>query len=471
MKQLLEMLCTAVLLSLGAVAVNAQSLEKPNIVLIMAEDIGNDLACYGHKGVKTPTLDRMAAEGIKYNRFYTNSPICSPSRSSLMMGMYPTSCGAHNHRSTVKPHRDGLHYMTHYLRKAGYACILGTKAINWKNSKLDINLKLNEPIFDKNGTIKLGQPFFQEIQLQVTHRQADSDRWEKLRKTKKNPVKTADVEIPPYLPDTPEVRHDWAVYLDQMEEADNQTQAIIDDLKKQKILDDTIIIWIGDNGRCQIRGKGYLYEDGIRCPLIICGKGIEKGKVVDDLVSGIDLTATILALAGAEQPAFMQGQAFLNNPNYTPQKYIFSARDRWDEIADCSRTLVGKRYKYIYNFMPEVPYDAGQAYLDIIEVRPILPLLRQMYKEGKLTPEQAYFFKPAKEVEQLFDLENDPFELNNLANSPEHQEIRKTLNQELFKKIISTKDLGVHKDDSGKWVRTPEPKGTNRSKQPEKKKK
>jgi len=455
MRKIKSIVAISTLLVLGAFA---QAVDKPNIVLLMAEDIGNDLACYGHKGVKTPTLDRLAAKGIKYTRFYTTSPICSPSRSSIMMGMYQTSCGAHNHRSKVMAQQEGLHYMTHYLRNAGYDCILGTKDIKMKNRKTDINLKLDEPMFDKKGKQKPGRPFFQQIQLQVTHRQHGSNRWEDLRESKENPVKSSEVEIPPYLPDTPEVRHDWAVYLDQIEEADRHTQIIMDGLSKRGLLDNTIIIWMGDNGRCQIRGKGYLYEDGIRCPLIIWGKGIEKGNVVNDLVSGIDLTATILALVGAEKPDYMQGQAFLNNPAYTPKEYVFAARDRWDEIVDCSRALVGERYKYIYNFMPEVPYDAGQNYLDHIEVRPILPLLRKMNEDGTLTPEQAYFFKPQKEVEQLFDLKNDPFELTNLANSPEHQSVKQTLNRELFRKIESTRDLGLKKDASGKWNRVTEAK-------------
>jgi len=436
-----------------ATAIATQSFadaKKPNILFIMAEDIGNDLACYGTQGVKTPTLDRLAAEGIRYTRFYTNSPICSPSRTSLMMGMYQTSSGGHHHRSSVKG-ASGLHYMTHYLRQAGYVCLNGSKIIKRKSSKTDINVKLKEQLFDKPSKRKPGQPFFHQVQLQVTHRQAGNPRWQDLRKNSAHPVDAADVEIPPYLPDTPEVRLDWATYLDQIEQADLETKQLMDDLEKRGELDNTIIIWIGDNGRCQIRGKGYLYEDGIRCPLIIWGKGIEGGKVVDDLVANIDLTATQLALAGVEKPAHMQGQAFLSNPGYQPNRHIFAARDRWDEIMDCSRTVVGKRYKYIRNFMPEVPYDAGQAYLDKPNVRPLLPLLREMNQDGRLTPEQAYFFNPKKENEQLFDLEKDPWELNNLADSPEHQKIKASLKGELFEWIERSGDKGLEKDSQGNW--------------------
>ncbi len=430
--------------------------QKPNIILIMAEDIGNDLACYDTKGVKTPTLDKLSADGILYNRFYTNSPICSPSRTSIMFGMYQTTVNGQNHRSNIKG-KSGLHYMTYYLRQAGYINLLGSPVLDVKSSKTDVNVKLDETMFDK-GTRKPGQPFFQQIQLQVTHRQANDSRWQDLRARKEHPVDTAVVEIPPYLPDRPEVKLDWATYLDQIEQADAYTKIILDDLKERGELDNSIIIWIGDNGRCQIRGKGYLFEDGIKCPLIIWGKGIEKGKIVNDLFSGIDLTATILALAGIDKPSQMQGQVFLANPAYKPSEYVFCARDRWDEIVDCSRTIIGERYKYIFNFMPEVPYDAGQRYLDAENVRPILPLLRGMNKEKLLTPEQAYFFRPEKEVEQLYDLEEDPWELNNLASNPKYQDIKNKLNHKLFEWIVSANDQGLYQNKDGSWKPKPDKK-------------
>ena len=445
-----RVLNTALLLALaGLVPSFAATATKPNIVLIMAEDIGNDLACYGTPGVETPTLDRMAREGIQYNRFYNNSPICSPSRTALMLGMYQTSSNGHNHRSNVAG-SPGWHYLTHYLREAGYINLLGSELLALKSGKLDINVKLDETMFDKSPR-QPGQPFFQQIQLQGTHRQAEDPRWQELRASKADPVDPAAVSIPPYLPDTPEVRLDWATYLDQIEQADTDTQSIIDDLAKRGELDHTIIIWIGDNGRCQIRGKGYLYEDGIKCPLIIWGKGIGRDRVVNDLVSGIDLTATILALAGVPLPDQMQGQAFLANPSYKANESIFAARDRWDEVVDCSRTVVEDRFKYIYNFMPEVPYDANQSYLNKDNVRPILPLLREMNRHGKLTPAQAYFFAPRKEIEQLYDLKNDPWELTNLAPDPAYQTIKLRLNRKLFATIRATNDQGLEITASGEW--------------------
>jgi N-sulfoglucosamine sulfohydrolase len=441
---------SALLCSIGYSWAEESPHQKPNIILIMAEDISNDLSCYGTKGVHTPTIDKLATEGILYKRFYTNSPICSPSRTSIMFGMYQTTINGQNHRSKIEG-APGLHYMTYYLKQAGYLNFIGSAVIDIKSDKTDINVKLDEAMFDKKIARKPGQPFFQQIQLQVTHRQANDPRWQVLRDKKEHPVDPEEIEIPPYLPDIPEVKLDWATYLDQLEQADVYTKMIIDDLKSRKELDNSIIIWIGDNGRCQVRGKGYLFEDGIKCPLIIWGKGIEKGKIVNDLVSGIDLTATILALAGIEKPAQMQGQAFLANPDYKPGKYVFCARDRWDEIVDCSRAIIGQRYKYIYNFMPEVPYDAGQAYLEKENVRPILPLLRMMNHEKLLTPDQAYFFESEKEIEQLYDLKEDPWELQNLANDPNYQSVKDELNQKLFHWIRSSNDQGLEQDKTGSW--------------------
>lgn len=458
MNKILDQIRRVILITFVSIQIPAaaevNSGSKPNIILFMAEDIGNDLACYGHKGVKTPTLDRLAAEGLLYKRFYTNSPICSPSRTSLMMGMYQTSSGGHHHRSSVQ--RGDLHYMTHYLRQAGYLCINGSPLIKRKSGKTDVNIKTKGKLFDKAKDRKPGQPFFHQIQLQVTHRQAGDSRWQNLRNSKKNPVKISEVEIPPYLPDTAEVRLDWATYLDQIEQADLETKTVIDDLRERGELENTVIIWIGDNGRCQIRGKGYLYEDGIKCPLIIWGRGIGKGKVIEDLVEGVDLTATILAIAGIEKPKQMQGQAFLFNQNYQANDYVYSARDRWDEVVDCSRVVIGKRYKYIRNFMPEVPYDANQAYLNKKNVRPILAHLRDLNNQGELTPEQAYFFEPQKEREQLFDLQEDPFELKNLQASAQHQDVKKRLKKELFDWIESSNDQGLVKDKNGKWSPKPE---------------
>ncbi|MCP4271637.1 MAG: sulfatase [Gammaproteobacteria bacterium] len=428
------------------------TITQPNIVLLMAEDIGIDLPSYGTKGLQTPNLDRLAKNGTQFNRFYTNSPICSTSRTSLMTGMYQTSIGGHHHRDKTNVLPKHVKPITHYLRQAGYSVILGNELVFKAGRKLDLNFQTDKknPLFDKKKKVKAGKPFFMQIQLKMTHRATD-DTWQKVRKASKHPVALSDVEVPPYLPDHPDVRLDIATYYDTLEYIDNEIALLQQQLKAQGVLDNTIIIFMGDNGRCQVRGKSYLFEDGIHVPLIVAGPGIAANQINNDMTDGIDLTASILHLAGVQVPKHMQGQPLLNNPDYQAKDAIFAARDRHDEIVDNSRTVVEKRYKYIANFMPQVPWDARMAYYDLPTVRPILPLLRELHAAGKLNADQTYFFAKTKPAEQLYDLENDPWELNNLADSAAHQKIKTRLVKKLDQWIESSNDHGLSKDANGDW--------------------
>lgn len=432
-------------LALGCTAAHADEaakpLVKPNIVWVMAEDIGCDLACYGTPAVQTPVLDRMAAEGVRYTRAYCTSPICSTSRSAMMTGMYQTSIDAHHHRS----HRtDGytlpqpIKPITHYLQDAGYYCAVGCGY----GSKTDLNfktLKSGKPVFNGNDWSKRrpGQPFFAQIQLKVTHR---GDWWPRVTAESPDPVDPAKVELPPYLPDHPAIRKDWAMYLDTIEKADAQMGEIFARLKKEGVADHTVVIFIGDNGRCVHRGKGFLFEDGIKVPLIIYWpQQIKSGGVRDELVSMIDVSAQVLAIAGVEAPDHVQGRAFLE-PGAEPRRYVFAARDRWDEVIDKSRAVIGERYKYMRNDMPQVPYFTYHSYLE--RVRPIRPVLWELYKAGKMTPAQAHLMHPNKPREELYDLRADPWETKNLAGDPAHAETLKLLRAELMEWEDRTNDHG-----------------------------
>ncbi|WP_211215607.1 sulfatase family protein [Colwellia piezophila] len=450
------LLILLMLLVFIALSVQVKAQEKitaqPNIVLLMAEDIGIDLPSYGTKGLQTPNLDKLAKNGIQFNRFYTNSPICSTSRTSLMTGMYQTSMGGHHHRDKENVLPEHVKPMTHYLRQAGYSVLLGNELVYTAGRKLDLNFKTDKknPVFDRKKKIEAGKPFFMQIQLKMTHRAMD-DTWQQVRKASKHPVALSDVEVPPYLPDHPEVRLDIATYYDTLEYIDHEIGLVQQQLKEKGVLDNTIIIFMGDNGRCQVRGKSYLFEDGIHVPLIVAGPGIAANQINNDMTDGIDLTASILHLAGIQVPDHMQGQPLLNNSNYQAKEEIFAARDRHDEIVDNSRTVVEKRYKYIANFMPQVPWDARMAYYDIPTVRPILPLLRELHAAGKLNADQATFFAKTKPREQLYDLENDPWELNNLADSAAHQKIKARLVKKLDQWIENSNDHGLSKDANGDW--------------------
>ncbi len=397
--------------------------RRPNIVWIMAEDMCPDMGCYGTPQVQTPNLDRMAAEGIRYTNAFVTCPVCSPSRSAMITGMYQTSIGAHNHRS----HRDDgytlpnrVRLITDYLRKAGY--------YNANNGKTDFNFKTDGNPFDGKDwkQRKEAQPFFAQITLPVTHRNFSRD--------KKNPIDPAKVEIPPYYPDHPLTRRDWADYLESIQLMDGQVGELLARIEAEGIADNTVVFFIGDNGRCHVRGKQWLYEGGIHVPLIIRWPGMIKGgRVCEDMVSTIDVSATVLKLAGIEPPSHMEGQVLLG-PDAVKREYIIAARDRCDETVDRIRCVRTRQYKYIRNFMPERPYTQFNAYKT--RQYPVVALMEVLHKQGKLTEAQARWMAPRRPAEELYDLVNDPHEIHNLADNPKHRmkliELRAILDHWIF---------------------------------------
>lgn len=401
--------------------------NRPNIIWLMAEDMSLDLACYGMPAVKTPNLDKMAARGVRFDHCFVTNPICSPSRSSMMVGTHQTKINAHNHRSNRDVPLDPKYKpFTYWLREAGYTTVLGHHAVQGKGRKTDVNFK-HTALGEWNGVDSFGlfdqydrfenndQPFFAQIQLNVTHR---GDWWNSIREKSEHPVDPAKVVMPPYLADDPVVRLDWAKYLDQVEFMDSEVGMIFDELEEKGLSENTIVIFIGDNGRCNLKGKGYLYDSGLRIPLIIYDpRSKQNGTVRKDVVSSTDITATILDYAGIEIPEYMTG-----SPIFSPEfnrEYVYAARDLWDEIQEQSRALSSGQWKYIRNDKPEVPYDAHQAYLEFY--RPALHVMRRLKEEGKLSEIEKQFFAETKAREELYDLENDPNELVNLAGDKRYK--------------------------------------------------
>ena len=403
----------------------------------MAEDIGLDLACYGMNAVKTPNLDKLANEGIKFTNCFCTNSICSPNRSAMMVGVHQLKINAHHHRSNRNvPLATPYKPFTYWLRKVGYTCVLGNNLVMGKGHKIDCNFK-HEPIGKWDGKESFGlfdkydellpenQPFFAQIQLVITHR---GDWWDEIRDKSPHPVNPDSVEIPPYFADHPIIRLDWAKYLDQIEYMDNEVGLLIQDLKDKGMYENTVIIFIGDNGRCNIRGKGYLYDPGLHIPLIVhWPDGIEKKQVRDVVVSTTDITASILDIAGATIPEYLTGKSFMQKG--FNREYVFSARDLWDEIEDKSRSLSTKQYKYIRNYMPRVPWDAHQAYLEFY--RPAVHVMRKLMWEEELTEVEKVFFAAQKPVEELYDLSIDPHELINLTGKKEYKAILEKMRVEI----------------------------------------
>ena len=413
--------------------------ERPNIIWLMAEDIAPDLECYGMKAVKTPNLNKLAESGLMFTNCFVTNPICSPSRSAMMTGVHQTKINAQHHRSNRKiPLPENVKPFTYWLREAGYTTILGHEKVRGKGMKIDCNFKTqaigpydgvkNFGLFDKKQTLEpQDQPFFAQIQLNVTHR---GDWWDEVRSQSKHPVNPDEVELPPYMEDHPVIRLDWAKYLDQIEYMDNEVGMLVQELKDKGMYENTVIIFIGDNGRCNVWGKGYLHDPGLRIPLIVnWPSGIKKNEVREEVISATDITATILDLAGVDVPDYMTGKSFMQDG--FAREYAYGARDLWDEIMERSRSLSTGKYRFIRNDMADQGWDMHQAYLEFY--RPAVHIMRGLKADGKLSPAASVFFNPVKPKEEFYDLENDPFELNNLIDDPAYAEMIGKMREDLLK--------------------------------------
>jgi arylsulfatase A-like enzyme len=418
---------------------------KPNFLWIIAEDFGPHLGCYGTKEVWSPNLDRMASEGMRYTHFF-NGMVCSVSRSSFMTGMHATTIGAHNHRTSKKqPLPEGVRLLSHWMGDAGYftanvrefpeSC--GFRA----GGKTDWNFLVEGQPFDSDrwSDLKENQPFFAQVNFSETHRAFTAPR-------KADPAK---VEIPPYYPDHPIVREDWAMYLDEATEIDRKIGLLRAELEKDGLLENTVIMFFGDNGQAHARGKQFCYEEGHLVPLIVrwpetlpVPAHFTPGGVDARLLHGIDLAPTLLALAGAPKPPKMEGHIFLGDRCEPDQEYIFGYRDRCDMTQMRIRTVRDARYRYIRNFTPWVPFLARNEYKE--KQYPVWTLLPKLYAEGKLTPEQAVLCQPTMPEEELYDIETDPWQIKNLAASddPQHKATLERLRGVLEKWIADTGDKG-----------------------------
>ncbi len=434
--------------------------NRPSILWISAEDLSPDLGSYGDRYSKTPILDKLASEGARYTNAFSTAPVCAPSRSAIITGMYATSIGSMHMRSKAVP-PPNVKAFTEYLRAAGYYCT--------NNSKTDYNFEAppnNRPpdtVWDdtsnkahwRNRPDKT-QPFFAVINLLVTHEgqvRSNDERYAGNTARLKpedfhDPAKSV---LPPYYPDTPVVRKTWARYYDLITAMDYQAGAILNQLEEDGLAQNTVVFFWGDHGRGLTRGKRWVYDSGTRVPLLVRWPGrINPGTVIDDMVSLMDLGPTALSIAGAPVPTHMQGQPFLGDQKRSPREYIFAHRDRMDETYDMMRAARDKRYKYIKNFFPGRPYAQYIAYMDEM---PILQEMRRLYKDhmnalspeyGKaLNPTQLIFFKPEKPPEELYDITVDPHEIDNLAGKPEFQDVLKRMRAVLGKWQKETKDLGL----------------------------
>ncbi|WP_283434114.1 sulfatase family protein [Neorhodopirellula lusitana] len=420
MKTVMKCLAIGVMLSVPSmVAAEDQPDARPNVLWITIEDWSPDLSCYGTKGLQTPHVDKLATQGIRYERAFTTSPVCSTSRSAMMTGFHQNYIGANQHREHHKqPLPYGIKPVPHLFQDAGYHTSLMSRKTdcNFLPTEKD-KLFMGEDWSERAA----GQPFFTRVTFGGTHRSWHRDP---LR-----PIDPKNVEIPPYYPDTPFVRADWANGLEQMQLVDREVGALLKRLDDEGLSNNTLVFFIGDHGRCHIRGKQFLYEGGIRIPMIMRWPGkVDPGQVNDDMVMSIDICATILEAAGIESAVPLHGKSLFSD-DVKNRKYVFAARDKMDETHDSMRAIRSRDYKLILNLMPERPWCQFNRYKEASY--PVLAEMNILNMEGKLTPEQALFFAPSKPEVELFDLRSDPYELNNLADDPNQASVKSELLKEL----------------------------------------
>jgi N-sulfoglucosamine sulfohydrolase len=417
--------------------------KLPNILWIVSEDNSAYFAgCYGNSFATTPNIDRLAREGFLYTHAYCPNAVCSPSRNSIITGAYAASNGNENMRSAyVKP--EDVHTYPEYLHQAGYYCT--------NNFKTDYNTSSINPveIWDESSNKAhyrnrpQGKPFFAVFNLMTSHESCIFTQ----TPTKDLRHDPAKIILPPYHPDTPEMRHDWAQYYDKIEAMDGEVGALLKELEERGEAENTIVMYYGDNGGVLARSKYYVYETGTHIPFIIripekfkyLFPAKKPGQQVDRLINFVDFAPTLLSIAGISIPEYMQGNAFLGKQKTKDPKYTYMSRQRMDERYDLVRAVRDKQYRYIRNYMP---FRISIQHLDYLFIAPSAQSWENAFKVGKTNAVQSKFFQ-TKPVEELYDTENDPWEVNNLAADPVYATVLKRMRAAETDWIREIRDVGL----------------------------
>jgi len=408
--------------------------NRLNVVWILAEDLSPDLPAYGDSTVQTPNLDRLAEEGVVYDLAFTTQPICAPSKSCLYTGQYQTYLGTHQMRTSWKNYEavppPETKVFTEYLRQEGYYCSksghadyqFGTAPTAWdKFSPGFFTFQRIRHWRDRSDN----QPFFASIDLGETH---ESGQW--MKPFAKPTVNLETVKIPPYYVDDPVIRKDIAIMYTNIAKMDVEVGKILDKLEVDGLTENTVVVFMGDHGRGLPRSKRWLYDGGLKVPMIIRWPGVlEPGSRSQQMVSFVDMAPTMLSILGFEIPGHMQGKAFMGKgANTIPREYIFGSRDRADEAVDKLRAVRNNRYKYIINYLPDSAWTQALWFRDMM---PLMKRMRELNDLGKLTGGSAYWFAPSKPEEELYDTWKDPHEISNLALNTEYDSIKSVLKSEL----------------------------------------
>ncbi len=433
MRNWLLLICTFVLL-----IEQSEAQQLPNILWIVSEDNSPYLGCYGDSLATTPNIDQFAKEGHLYTHAYANAPVCAPARNTIITGVYANSNGNQHMRSNY-PLSDSVRFFPEYLRAQGYYCT--------NRSKKDYNTS-TEDHFWNESSLKAhyknrdeGQPFFHVVNTSISH-ESSLHRFTPDSLLKHRPEKMV---LPPYHPDTKEIRHDWAQYYDRITLMDQQVGELLQELKESGEAENTIVFYFSDHGGVLARSKRFVYETGTRVPFIVRipekFKNVRPsvvGTPVNRLISFVDLAPTILSLTGQTIPGYMQGRAFLGQKKTKEPEYVHMFRDRMDERYDMSRATRSVRYRYIRNYYPYKIY--GQHLFYLWKALNITSW-QKACKRGECTEVQQVFWQ-TKPSEELYDTENDPWEINNLADDSNYLDVLSEMRAANLQWISEIKDTG-----------------------------
>jgi N-sulfoglucosamine sulfohydrolase len=405
---------------------------RPNIIWISNEDMSPRLGVYGDSIARTPVLDRLARQSVRYTHAFTTAPVCAPSRAAIITGMYQTTIGAHHMRTTEDrvPELPGPYLAVppfyvkafpEYLRAAGYFTSNRAKTDYQFGEPFTIWDELGPKAHWRNRADK-SQPFFSVFNIAVTH---ESQIFPSSPARKGKPLVTdpATLEVPPYYPDTPAVREELARMYDNIADMDSHVGEILTQLEEDGLQDNTIVFYWSDHGDGVPRAKRSLYDSGLRVPLMIrwpktLGSTVAPGSVRDELVSFLDLAPTVLALTGVEIPTHVQGRVLVGPRATQSPEFVFAARDRMDIEYDMMRSARDARFLYIRNFHPELPYAGHIIYRN---QSAIMQEWFRLHAEGTLTGPAALWMRTHRPAEELYDTKADPHQIHDLSAEPAHR--------------------------------------------------
>ncbi len=422
--------------------------SRPNILWISCEDASPWLGFCGDAFARTPHLDALAARGVRYTQAYATAPVCSPARFAIITGCYATSHGTQRLRSAF-PIPDSLRGFPAYLRQAGYYCT--------NNAKTDYNTaaeaRLIAESWDACGSKahwrnrKPGQPFFAVFNLMETHQSRVFETAEAPPLPPAMRHDPAQVPLPPYYPDSQAARRTMARVYDCLSAMDARVGEILAEIEQVGLGDETIVFFWSDHGQGIPRGKRTLWDTGLRVPLVVAFpqkyhrlSPVAPGEKCERLVRLMDLGPTVLSLADVPVPAGLDGRAFLGKAAAAPCEYVLGARDRVDEVLDLSRSVRDAQYLYIRNFMPDLSWNQPERFSDQLELR---REITRLAASGELNAAQLTYAGPNKPCEALYDSEQDPWQIRNLAEDPAYRPVLDRMRQALRQWQLESRDLGL----------------------------